>query len=200
MEGRLLKLIILQLNNNTFQASIQESNSSQLHLLQGIEREYDHQGAIYYVVVVLCIYAFSIILLIGSSIKKSKQDKDVTKYVKGMEKLRWMERRQQKFKARMMFHNNKQLAELLERRSSERSCRGSIDFINISPYSNECHPDQKYYSISKSAVTLESINEKKAEESIENTLQSEKDTVQMSTRKSTTTAAVINECSEITFV
>ena len=109
----LLNLIILQLDNDTYRASIQSgggiggvgNNTSQLHILNSMLQQqqqqhetYDGQGALYYVVAVLCMYAFSIILMIGSSIKKSKQDVGVNKYMKGMDKLRKIERRQQKFR------------------------------------------------------------------------------------------------------
>ena len=133
MEGitkeELLNVIIVQLNNRTFQASEQGDNSSQLDLLKEAQPDYDGKGALYYVIAVLCMYAFSIILMIGSSIKKSKHDNNVTKYMKGMDKLRRIEKRQMKYRARMMFHNNKQLAQVLERKSSEKSYQGSIDAI-----------------------------------------------------------------------
>ena len=131
-KGGLLSLIILQLDNDTYRASIQSGNASHLQLLKVPQEDYDGRGALYYVVAVLCMYAFSIILMIGSSIKKSKQDVGVSKYMKGMDKLRKIEKRQQKFIARMKIHNNKHLAEVLERRSSERSeksFQGSIDII-----------------------------------------------------------------------
>ena len=129
-------MIILQLDNNeTLEASLQNSNATYEEFsLAQLEpkkepHEYDDQGALLYVIVVLCMYAFSIILMIGSSIKKSKQDRGVSKYMKGMDKLRSIQRRQEKFKARMVFHNNKLLAKVLERSNSGRYSVESPDII-----------------------------------------------------------------------
>ena len=66
---------------------------------------YDNEGALYYVIVVIFIYGFSIILMIGSLIKKS-DDTGVSKYMKEMERLRSVERRQQKFMTRMAMHHH----------------------------------------------------------------------------------------------
>ena len=133
MEGNskegLLNVIIVQLNNKTFQASVEDGNSSHVDLLKEQQPEYDPSGALIYVIAVLCMYAFSIILMIRSSIKKSKHDNNVTKYMKGMDTLRKIEKRQQKYRTRMLMHNNKQLAQVLERKSSEKSFQGSIDAI-----------------------------------------------------------------------
>ena len=113
-ESQLLRLILLQINNNTYEATIQGNvNSTEVRLIKVPSQEYDGRGALYYVVIVLSIYAFSIILMIGSSIKKSQDDNSISKYMKGMDKLRNIEKRQQKFKARVMFHQ-------LESRNSER--------------------------------------------------------------------------------
>ena len=122
-ESQLLRLIILQINNNTYEAEIQgHVNSTQVRLIQVPPQEYDGRGALYYVVIVLRIYAFSIILMIGSSIKKSQDDMSISKYMKGMDKLRNIEKRQQKFKARVLFHQ-------LESRNGERSFRDSGNVI-----------------------------------------------------------------------
>ena len=127
-----LKFHVVMVDNRTFYASVIGKNKTLQSVNFFQSQPYDDTGALYYVVVVLCIYDFSIILMIGSSIKKSKQDVGVSKYMKGMDKLRKIEKRQQKFIARMKIHNNKHLAEVLERRSSERSeksFQGSIDII-----------------------------------------------------------------------
>ena len=209
-EGRLLQLIILQVNNNTYQASIKVNNNSEVYFRQVPQEDYDGQGALYYVVAVLCIYAFSIILMIGSSIKKSRDDNSVSKYMKGMDKLRKTEKRQQKFKARMMFHQ-------IKRRSSERSVQGSIDIIQeesenklasvgenstcdiIEDDSSEINPNQEYCSVSTSHATMRLINEKESEEVKEESPHIEK---QRSTcdRSSSVTSVTKEECSEETFV
>ena len=96
-----VKFHVVMVNNRTFYASVIGKNKT-LQSLNFFEKQpYDDTGALYYVVVVLCIYAFSIILMIGSVIKKSKHDNGVTKYMKGMDKIRRMERREQKFKIRL---------------------------------------------------------------------------------------------------
>lgn len=69
--------------------------------------DYDDVGALYYVVAVVFIYGFSIILMIGSLIRKSNTDRGMNIYMKGLDKVRRLERRQQKFKVRMFMHNRR---------------------------------------------------------------------------------------------
>lgn len=89
---------IEQLDNETFLATlVAHSNGSMLHG----EKPYDDQGALYYVVAVVFIYGFSIILMIGSLIKRNKNDNGVSKYMKDMDKVRRMERRQLKYQTRL---------------------------------------------------------------------------------------------------
>ena len=92
---------IVMVDNRTFYASVIGKNKTLHDLNLFHKRPYDGEGALYYVVAVLCIYAFSIILMIGSVIKKSKHDNGVSKYMKGMDRIRRMERREQKFKIRV---------------------------------------------------------------------------------------------------
>ena len=96
-----LKFHVVMVDNRTFYASVIGKNKTLQSVNFFQSQPYDDTGALYYVVVVLCIYAFSIILMIGSVIKKSKHDNGVTKYMKGMDKIRRMERREQKFKIRV---------------------------------------------------------------------------------------------------
>ena len=96
-----VKFHVVMVDNRTFYASVIGKNKTVQSLNIFEKQPYDDTGALYYVVVVLCIYAFSIILMIGSVIKKSKHDNGVTKYMKGMDKIRRMERREQKFKIRL---------------------------------------------------------------------------------------------------
>ena len=94
-DSQLLRLILVQINNNTYEARIQGNvNSTEVRLTKVPSQEYDGRGALYYVVIVLSIYAFSIILMIGSSIMKSQDDNSISKYMKGMDKLRNIEKRQ----------------------------------------------------------------------------------------------------------
>ena len=48
----------------------------------------DHQGELLYVVAVLCIYSFSIFLMIGSLAVKTDHDQEVTQYTQEREKIR----------------------------------------------------------------------------------------------------------------
>ena len=98
-EGKtLVKFQIEKLDNNTFLATlVTQANSS--HFQGG--QAYDDEGALYYVVAVVFIYGFSIILMIGSLIKKNKGDNGVSKYMKDMDKVRRLERRQRKYQTRL---------------------------------------------------------------------------------------------------
>lgn len=102
-ETNFIKFRIETIDNKTIIASVLGENQTldNLSLFRHRKAPYDGQGALYYVVIVLCIYAFSIILMIGSVIKKSKHDNAVTKYMKGMDRIRRLERREQKFKIRV---------------------------------------------------------------------------------------------------
>ena len=60
---------------------------------------YDADGAVYYCVLVICMYAFSILFMIGSSLKKNQQDLDAHRYLKEMAGL---QRVQDKIKTRMV--------------------------------------------------------------------------------------------------
>ena len=110
--NKAVKFHVVMVDNHTFYASVVGKNRTLLQSVNFLQQqvpppaggggdEYDDAGALCYVVVVLCIYAFSIILMIGSVIKKSKHDNGVTKYMKGMDRIRRMERREQKFKIRV---------------------------------------------------------------------------------------------------
>ena len=96
-----LELQIVQLQNKSWIAVLLESENS----TASTEAPYDDQGALYYVVAVVMIYGFSIILMIASFIKKSRHDNGLSKYMEDMDKVRQLERRQQKFKTRMAMQN-----------------------------------------------------------------------------------------------
>ncbi|CAH1776120.1 unnamed protein product [Owenia fusiformis] len=55
----------------------------------------DDVGALYYVVAVVLIYGLSIVLMIGSHIRKNKMDKRISSYLKEMSYVRKRERRDQ---------------------------------------------------------------------------------------------------------
>ena len=83
----ILRLKLTRLINGTFIASVVDNIKVQNDSLSG-KAPYDNEGALYYVVIVIFIYGFSIILLIGSSIKKSKQDMGVHRYMKNFDQIR----------------------------------------------------------------------------------------------------------------
>ena len=215
-ENQLLQLILLQINNSTYEAAIQGNvNSTEVRLIEVPSQEYDGRGALYYVVIVLSIYAFSIILMIGSSIKKSQDDNSISKYMKGMDKVRNIEKRHQKFKARVLFHQ-------LESRNSERNFHVSgnvireedVETVTAGEESNcdavgECTNDANASCISKEADLTQQadLSEANSETVIELT-------AYMTDVKTATAACyasgsacdsgntntMIEECSAITFV
>ena len=97
-----VELQIVQLQNKSWITVLLESENS---TAASTEDTYDDQGALYYVVAVVMIYGFSIILMIASFIKKSRHDNGLSKYMEDMDKVRQLERRQQKFKTRMAMQN-----------------------------------------------------------------------------------------------
>ena len=110
---------VTQLNNSLWLISVaDEKNNSFLDYPPFKKATYDDQGALYYVIAVLFMYAFSIILMIGSLIKKSKQDNGMSKYMEDLDKVRKVERRQLKYKSRLAMQNNKKVARAIERRMS----------------------------------------------------------------------------------
>ena len=96
-----VELQIVQLQNKSWIAVLLESGNS----TSSTEDTYDDQGALYYVVAVVMIYGFSIILMIASFIKKSRHNNGLSKYMEDMDKVRQLERRQQKLKTRMAMQN-----------------------------------------------------------------------------------------------
>ena len=105
-----LRLKISRLTNGSFVASVLDNemgwqNGSQLLMpTTAAAPGYDDQGALYYVVVVVFMYGFSIILMIGSSMKKSEQDNGMNTYMKDLDKVKRLERRQEKFKMRLVMN------------------------------------------------------------------------------------------------
>lgn len=95
---------ITHLENGTFIAKVIDFNKGNSSVFNG-GNSYDGQGALIYVCAVLVIYGFSIFLMIGSLIKKSMSDHGVSVYMKNMDTLRRVERRQAKFKTRMAISN-----------------------------------------------------------------------------------------------
>ncbi len=114
-----INLRVSQLNKSAWLVSISEhQNRTYLDLTAVSRAAYDGEGALYYVIAVLFMYALSIILMIGSLIKKSKQDNGMSKYMEDLDKVRKVERRQLKYKSRLAMHNNKKVARAIERRLS----------------------------------------------------------------------------------
>lgn len=63
--------------------------------------DYDPQGALLFVCVVIFFYGFSIILMICSARKRESADFGASKYVKDIAKVHQMERQQQIYKAKL---------------------------------------------------------------------------------------------------
>ena len=134
-EKGLFWLRITHLENGSFVASVisdptKPQNESSVH-----HGDYDDTGAVYYVIAVLFIYGFSIILMIGSSIKKSKHDGGVNKYMKDMAKVQRAERRQEKFNTRLVMHRKKyhhaSLGADLAGVSKDGGCLGALSEIAV---------------------------------------------------------------------
>lgn len=98
-----IRITITHIENGTFIARIINQNNHSVdagYTTRDIDN-YDDQGALIYVCAVIFIYGFSIILMIGSSMKKTSTDQGVSKYMNNIKKLRRLERRQEKFKTRL---------------------------------------------------------------------------------------------------
>ena len=98
------QLWIQHVDNDTILASlVGPGNTSVLEAVAYRRQDgpYDSVGALYYVVAVVFLYGFSIILMIGSLIKKTEADHGVSKYMSDLDKIRRLERRQQKYKTRL---------------------------------------------------------------------------------------------------
>ena len=108
-----LRFNVQRLDNGTFTATLlQGNNNSEIsqslkEFLNPPKPPYDDRGALYYVVAVILIYGISIVLMISSSVRKSKNDNGVNNYVHDMDKVRQLERRQQKFKTRMVMQKKR---------------------------------------------------------------------------------------------
>ena len=97
-----IHLSIHKLENGTFIAKIHQPvdifNTTRFN---STTDDYDSKGALVYVCAVIFIYGFSIILMIASLIKKSMSDHGVSKYMKDIDRVRQIARRQEKFKTRL---------------------------------------------------------------------------------------------------
>ena len=96
---------IHHLHNGTYLASVRDETHH--YNTSTAQNEYDDTGALYYVIAVVLIYGCSIILMIGSSIKKSKNDNGVHKYMQEMDKIKRLARRQEKFKTRLVMYGKR---------------------------------------------------------------------------------------------
>ena len=71
-----------------------------------MEEDYDHEGAIYYVIAVLLVYSLSIFLFIMSMIKKTRSQEEIESYLDNMGSIREQEKKQLKHKTWLVLHNN----------------------------------------------------------------------------------------------
>ena len=122
----LFRLRIHHLHNGTYLASVIDETHH--YNTSTVQNEYDDTGALYYVIAVVLMYGCSIILMIGSSIKKSKNDNGVHKYMKDMDKIKRLARRQEKFKTRLVMYG-KRYRNVLGSDRAELSVDGSCERI-----------------------------------------------------------------------
>ena len=90
-------------NNNSFIGEIIQTNGSRQHKLP----DYDNEGAVYYVLAVILMYGCSILLMIGSSIKKTKHDNHINTYMKELEMMGQLQRKQDTFRTKLQMHQKK---------------------------------------------------------------------------------------------
>lgn len=105
-----IRLRVKKLNNGTFLATLlgrqEMGNLSDLNdIFPKTRRESDPAGALYYVVAVILMYGFSIILMIGSLIRKNKQDQQAHVYLKDMTKVRRLEKKLETNKTRLVMQH-----------------------------------------------------------------------------------------------
>lgn len=85
-----LRVRINRLDNGSYAVSVVEhfplhnNTSDDLTIVNstGPINQYDHTGALYYVVAVVFIYGFSIILMIGSLIRRNQHDRGMVTYIR----------------------------------------------------------------------------------------------------------------------
>ena len=114
MPGHVIYLTLQKLNNQSYLGTVHGAVNMSGDVIPDIavlpvsgcdnSKEYDATGALYYVVVVIFVFGFSIVLMIASSVKKTRNktyDTAVSKYMKDMVTIKRQERREEKFKFRM---------------------------------------------------------------------------------------------------
>ena len=86
LNGKLKLLLEVEaIGNDTFRARFEDNRT----FAWGLHNKHDKDdtGAMYYVVAVVLLYGLSIIFMIGSVIKKSKQDHGLSKYMRDLDKV-----------------------------------------------------------------------------------------------------------------
>ena len=71
------------------------------------QEQYDHTGAVYYILAVIFMYNCSILLMVGSFARKKNNDSHISTYMKDLEKLRRLELKQEKFRTILTIHKKK---------------------------------------------------------------------------------------------
>lgn len=99
-----LELRIQEIGNKTYLASFQTDSNSTNDVYR---KNDDAVGALYYVCVVVVIYGFGIIMMIGSVINKGKHDKSIYKYISDLDNLKKLEKREEKFKTRLLMQKRR---------------------------------------------------------------------------------------------
>ena len=95
---------ILSSSNGTLTAQLlSTSNYTTASTLQ----DYDATGAVYYILAVIFMYGCSIIMMIGSFVKKSSPADYTAAYVKDLQSLEKLQLQQEKFRTKLQMHQKK---------------------------------------------------------------------------------------------
>ena len=157
---------VSKIGNNTFEATVLQQNdtSSAPHPSD------DPEGALYYVVVVLSVYAFAIVMFIGSFVKKSDKDVGLSSYMRELEKLKNMDKKQEKFRLQLtMLHKdqkhrilgeNRALLQTKQSKSAQMVRRSSDSDLRRSGERNALlHPAERETCSSWSLISLDNIDD-----------------------------------------
>ncbi len=106
-------LRIHRISNDTYIATFVGNPNATMEGMVNYHKDYDNQGALYYVVAVVLIYGCSIVLMIASLIKKTHADHGLSKYMRDLDTVRRVELRQAKFKTRLAMMQTKKIRTIM---------------------------------------------------------------------------------------
>ena len=93
-----------KIHNHTFNGHILNSHKN---VTTHYQQPYDNAGAVYYIMAVLFMYSGSILLMIGSFVRKTKHDTHINTYIKGLERIRKMELKQETLRIKLKMYNRR---------------------------------------------------------------------------------------------